>query len=115
MKTDIEYAAMVMGTSLVFSGAHASIKTEALDPYLWPVWRPEHDDGDSRRLEAACMKWCHEYPFSILPIPVYIAWEKVRDARRTGDLVNYRVAVHELAVEIGRVIDNRKVIDGGGV
>jgi hypothetical protein len=112
MKTDIEYAAMVVGISLVFSGAHASIKTESLNPYLWPIWRPERDDGDSRRLEIACLNW----------LPRAVPWPKevtLAYAEFVGFLCSidttpeqYRTAVLALAVAIGKTISAGDAMEG---
>jgi hypothetical protein len=95
-----------MGISLVFSGAHASIKTEALDPYLWPVWNPLHDDGDSRRLEIACLNKLYQTTAATIR-----AWEALNELRHSGkvDPDEYKRRVVALAVAIG------KVIEGGGV
>jgi hypothetical protein len=87
---DIEYAALAMG--------------KVLDAGMRRFWRPLEDDGDSRRLERACMHWLHS---NETKVPVYV-WEldcELDDARRAGSPQEYRAAVFALAVAIGKVID----------
>jgi len=120
MKTDIEYAALPAGLTL-----HWHKVEKGLPPFYIrseterPAWRPLEDDGDSRRLEAACMKWIADHGASLADrgIANFEALEQAMlsalSGRRigydTGDLQAISASVFALAVAIG------KVIDGGGV
>jgi hypothetical protein len=88
---DIEYAALALG--------------KMIDAGMRRFWKPLEDDGDSRRLEAACMRWLHS---NETKVPVHV-WERdceLDDARRAGNAQEYRNAVFELAVAIGKVISS---------
>jgi hypothetical protein len=118
MKTDIEYAALVMGDAVKYKELVSSriefglIKhTKHKGFYVGPrPFDPEHDDGDSRRLEIACLNWIGRV--IECPKSVTLAY-----AEFTGFICGaidiqpeqYRAAVFALAAAIG------KVIDGGGV
>ena len=106
MKTDIEYAALVMGRRVVVrNGQGLQINGGGLETG-W--WRPLGSDGDSRRLEIACLRWIWSDDREV-PVAVWGAESHLEDARRAGSAEEYRAAVFALAVAIG------KVIDGGGV
>ena len=99
MKIDIEYAALVMGW-------RSACMPEGADEF-----RPEHDDGDSRRLEIACLNWM-DHMTDWCPQSVSNAYAEYTGLVTHGvDITpeQYRAAVFALAVAIG------KAIDGGGV
>jgi len=103
MKTDIEYAAMVMGEGFhVRSGA---VFVDHKGSPWSPQWEPLDDDGDSRRLEIACNKWTN---INGADTVCDAHWNYV-DSWDEWNPQAIRAAVFELAVAIG------KVIDGGGV
>jgi hypothetical protein len=119
MKQDIEYAALVMGITLERS-AWVTIAPDFMyqlnmdgSKKLWE-FRPLHDDGDSRRLEIACMSWCEGHIITV-PESVERAVSEVDRARRSGNREWYRCSVFDLAVAIGKVISAGDAIDGGGV
>jgi hypothetical protein len=78
------------------------------------AWRPLEDDGDSRRLEIACLSWCEGHIIT-MPESVERAVSEVDRARRSGNREWYRCSVFDLAVAIGKVISAGDAIDGGGV
>jgi hypothetical protein len=104
MKTDIEYAALVMG----FDDAELDAVTETIITVHLPgmrcFWRPLEDDGDSRRLEIACLQWMARHALSseIEDADGDLEWFR-RWANNTPE--EYRAAVLALAVAIGKVID----------
>lgn len=113
MKTDIEYAAMVMGDAvqrhtdrLIKVNGRLGIVEGAHYFYGDDIWAPDENDGDSRRLEIECLNWSGKYTEEFC-----IAWDALQDIREYGEATpeQYREAVFALAVAIG------KVIDGGGV
>jgi hypothetical protein len=133
MKTDIEYAALVMGIRVEpYRFVHPSISDDptVTEGYVRVTsdginflhrdgsnhfssvfecfWNPLYDDGDSRRLEIACMKWMARHALSseIEDADGDLEWFR-RLANNTPE--EYRAAVLALAVAIG------KVVDGGGV
>lgn len=70
-------------------------------------WAPHLDDGDSRRLEIACINWMlNNRP----NVGILSAYERLVDDRSTAE--KYRAGVLDLAVEIGIAIDYRRK-DGG--
>jgi hypothetical protein len=104
MKQDIEYAALVMG----FDDAEWDAVTETIITVHLPgmrcFWRPLEDDGDSRRLEIACMQGMHSNDSNV---PVHV-WEtdcQLDYARRAGNAQEYREAVFALAVAIGKTME----------
>ena len=104
MKQDIEYAALPMGNQVELLAGH----------YKWvnraKPFRPLTNDGDSRRLERACMRWSlAKYGHGSIPEPFASLIEAVVDARTKGTDAEDNAAVLAWAVAIG------KVIDGGGV
>ena len=98
MKTDIEYAALVMGWTSV-------CMPEGADE-----WSPLDDDGDSRRLEVACQRWMMDGE-SVVPSPVWQHDSWLDDARRAGSSEEYRAAVFALAVAIGKVMEGNDNAD----
>lgn len=122
MKTDIEYAALPTGRRCLITG-DAKVARIQLDPphdlaiECWGFWRPLHDDGDSRRLEAACRNWIARMIRMAVDngcdaeIP-YEIWE-ARDALDTlyesteADVTaeQHCAAVLALAVAIGKVME----------
>jgi hypothetical protein len=110
MKTDIEYAALVMG----FDDAELDAVTETIITVHLPgmrcFWRPLEDDGDSRRLEIACLNWlARAVPWPKAVTLAYTEYSGFVCGSIGINPDNYRAAVFALAVAIG------KVIDGGGV
>jgi hypothetical protein len=108
MKTDIEYAALVMGITLERS-AWVTIAPDFMyqlnmdgSKKLWE-FRPLHDDGDSRRLEIACLNTLYKTTLSTIQ-----AWNSLFDLRHSGkvDPDEYKRRVFALAVAIGKVIDS---------
>jgi hypothetical protein len=96
MKSDIEYAALVMGWK-------SACMPEGADEF-----RPEHDDGDSRRLEIACLNWIGrvmECPTSVSK--AYAEYTGLVCGRISITPDNYRTAVFALAVEIGKVMEGK--------
>ena len=108
MKTDIDYAALGGGVPLRTIATHTGPRTEYRSQGR--EWNPLHDDGDSRRLEIACLNWIGrvmECPKSVIE-----EYSEFIDFVRTSIDIRpeqYRAAVFALAVAIG------KMIDGGGV
>jgi len=105
VKTDIEYAALVMGWTSV-------CMPEGADE-----WSPLHDDGDSRRLENACFRWMaeHEGKYDELPKRVVSERSHLAGVRDYGTDEAVRAAVFALAGAIGKTISAGDAIDGGGV
>lgn len=74
-------------------------------------WDPSTDDGDSRRLEIACLNWIREYKrqFSADLSTTFHAYLWMRDSSASyGKKVTpeqYRAAVLDLAAAIGEVIN----------
>jgi hypothetical protein len=78
--------------------------------YSAPEWAPLENDGDSRRLELACLNWLHNnYPTGST-YPAEIAWaiNEYSLWRWRNDPTEYRRAVVELAAEIGKVMSAGK-------
>jgi hypothetical protein len=107
MKTDIEYAAMVMGKRLHHwdkQGAFIAVD-EAEDDAVC-VFEPMHDDGDSRRLEIACLNWLGrviECPKSVTE--AYAEFSGFVCGAIDIQPEQYRAAVFTLAVAIGKVME----------
>lgn len=110
MNTDeqrkLELAARVMGLKFIrrdfAQGLHL----------LSGVWfRPHTDDGDSRRLELACMKWLaeNEVPHNLAALN-----DEIADPMAKGDAAGTRAAVLALADAIGEVMDAPADIGKGG-
>jgi hypothetical protein len=100
MKQDIEYAALVMGERVIHDCNDRGARITGQED----EWNPLHDDGDSRRLEIACMKGMHSNDSNV---PVHV-WEtdcQLDYARRAGNAQEYRAAVFALAVAIGKTIE----------
>jgi hypothetical protein len=99
MKTDIEYAALVMGGT-----AEYNVEQRLRVKGVAGPWNPLEDDGDSRRLEIACMQGMHSNDSNV---PVHV-WEtdcQLDYARRAGNAQEYRAAVFALAVAIGKTME----------
>lgn len=122
MKTDIEYAALVMGWKVSDGYWETRADTWAYDAendqleYFDEIgavtskrFRPLHNDGDSRRLEIACLNWIGRV--IECPKPASLAYAEFAGFLCGIDITpeQYRAAVYALAAAIG------KVIDGGGV
>jgi hypothetical protein len=103
MKTDIEYAALLVADSMPRAELH---KCGGLwMPSYGYYWKPLEDDGDSRRLEIACLNWLGrviECPKSLT-----LAYAEFAGFLCGIDITpeQYRAAVLALAVAIGKVID----------
>ena len=108
MKTDIEYAALLVADSMPRTELH---KCGGLwMPSYGHYWNPLHDDGDSRRLERACFRWVGaRLNDDALQRKLQPLIESVVAARYNGTDAEDNAAVFALAVAIG------KVIYGGGV
>jgi hypothetical protein len=103
MKTDIEYAALLVADSMPRTELHKC--GELWIPSYGHYWNPLGDDGDSRRLEIACIVWGQNNPrTSTLTTAMVNAWNFRTDAWCTGDAGNIRAAVFALAVAIGKTI-----------
>ena len=114
MKTDIEYAALVMGMpSRICNEWHnkgtLELYIEGIGPsdhLCWHPFNPLHDDGDSRRLERACMRWTFSaYGDGPIPEPLVSLIEAVVDGRYKGSDAEDNAAVYLWAVAIGKVIE----------
>jgi hypothetical protein len=111
MKTDIEYAALVMGWAFVgmatAGNRNAFIVNTGDNPSM--LWNPNGDDGDSRRLEAACWRW-YASASNADQEKLDFAFCTLTDAKCRSDLPEpehlqaIRDAVLALAVAIGKVI-----------
>jgi hypothetical protein len=103
MKTDIEYAALVMGERVIHDCNEFGARITGQED----EWNPLHDDGDSRRLENACFRWMadHEGKHDELPKRVVSERSHLAGVRDYGTDGPVRVAVFDLAVAIGKVID----------
>jgi hypothetical protein len=115
MKTDIEYAALVMGDAVQYKEVIRSriaefglIKHTKRKGFYVGVrpFDPEHDDGDSRRLEIACLRWMMDCE-SVVPPNVWRLASRLDGARITGGADEYRAAVLLLAVAIGKTIEGK--------
>jgi hypothetical protein len=102
MKTDIEYAALVMGERVIHDCNDRGARITGQED----EWNSLHDDGDSRRLEIACLNWIGRV--IECPKSVTLAY-----AEFTGFICGaigiqpeqYRAAVFTLAVAIGKVME----------
>ena len=113
MRTDIEYAALVMGKTFEWycRGAN-NPKGVANVPCLdGEEWKPLHDDGDSRRLEIACLRWMMDGE-SVVPPSVWQHDSRLDGARIAGNADEYRAAVFALAVAIGKTISAGDAMEG---
>jgi hypothetical protein len=106
MKTDIEYAALVMGGT-----AEYNVEQRLRVKGVAGPWNPLEDDGDSRRLEIACNKWINTNGAEADTI-CDAHWNYV-DSWDECDPQAIRAAVFALAVAIGKVISAGDAIDGG--
>jgi len=107
MKTDIEYAARVMGDDLIFYDG--DLYRCGIDDSP-DTWQPLESDGDSRRLEIACLNKLYQTTAATIR-----AWEALNELRHSGkvDPDEYKRRVFALAVAIGKVISCGDAIDGG--
>lgn len=69
-------------------------------------WNPHFDDGDSRRLEIACLNWC-EQNWNTIPLPTrhdifQLGKQVFGEWPRAITPEQYRAAVLDLAAEIGK-------------
>jgi hypothetical protein len=106
MKTDIEYAAMVMGKRLHHwdkQGLFIAVD-EAEDDAVC-VFEPMHDDGDSRRLEIACRNWVNANKDRITHGLGLIGTVELMRHKMDTTAEQYRAAVFALAVAIGKTIE----------
>jgi hypothetical protein len=102
MKTDIEYAAMVMAERVIHDCNDRGARITGQED----EWNPLQDDGDSRRLEIACIVWGQNNPrLSTATRAMVDAWNFRTDAWCTGDAEKIRAAVFALAVAIGKVME----------
>jgi len=92
MKTDIEYAALARG--------------KVYDAGMRRFWRPLEDDGDSRRLEIACLNALDR--MMECRASIHDAFKNYEDVRIDVGLTDeqYRAAVFALAVAIGKQMEN---------
>jgi hypothetical protein len=107
MKTDIEYAALTMGGEQILDRLDCGISVTDSDGRhrSLPHFNPLHDDGDSRRLEIACLNWIGRV--IECPKPASLAYAEFAGFLCGIDITpeQYRAAVFALAVAIGRVIE----------
>jgi hypothetical protein len=106
MKTDIEYAALVMRPVEITDPVHSQCWIE----YYIRETNPLHDDGDSRRLEIACHKWMTIN--GCVAQSVYNAHWDYYEVWGTGDPQAIRAAVFALAVAIGKTISAGDAMEG---
>jgi hypothetical protein len=104
MKTDIEYAALLVADSMPRTELH---KCGGLwMPSYGHYWKPLGDDGDSRRLERACFRWTFSaYGDGPIPEPLFSLIEAVVDARYKGSDAEDNAAVYLWAVAIGKTME----------
>jgi hypothetical protein len=103
MKTDIEYAALVMADSMPRTELHKGVGLWI--PSYGYYWNPLGDDGDSRRLENACFRWMaeHEGKHDELPKRVVSERSHLAGVRDYGTDEAVRATVLALAVAIGKI------------
>ncbi len=78
-------------------------------------YAPDADDGDSRRLEVACIDWmCVEKAKSFGRVAIMAAWNTLTDVRTKTDVPDrpgrYRAAVLALADAIGEVMGGEDAV-----
>jgi hypothetical protein len=102
MKQDIEYAARVMGERVIHDCNEFGARITGQED----EWNPLHDDGDSRRLEIACLNWlARAVPWPKAVTLAYTEYSGFVCGSIGINPDNYRAAVLALAVAIGKVID----------
>ena len=111
MKSDMEYAALVMGRPFEWYCRGANNPNGVANvPCIDGVeWLPLHDDGDSRRLEIACLNWM-DHMTDWCPHSVSNAYAEYTGLVTHGvDITpeQYRAAVFALAAEIGKVMEGK--------
>jgi hypothetical protein len=105
MKTDIEYAALVMGERVIHDCNDRGARITGQED----EWNSLHDDGDSRRLEIACRNWVNANKEKLTHAIYMLLGTIERMRHQIGTTAEqWRTVWHDLAVAIG------KVIDGGG-
>jgi hypothetical protein len=112
MKTDIAYAALPTGhecgerngKTLIHSDdpAATTCGTYGCKKHSWVEWNPLHDDGDSRRLERACVKWLCG---NIYGSDIRALEDACRVVRAIGTDAEDNAAVFALAVAIGKTME----------
>jgi hypothetical protein len=102
MKTDIEYAALLVADSMPRTELHKCVGLWM--PSYGHYWKPLENDGDSSRLEAACFAHLHARGrvFEVERVDEVIL---LREAYPSGDLQDVRAAVFALAVAIGKTME----------
>jgi hypothetical protein len=108
MKTDIEYAALVMGERVIHDCNELGARITGQED----EWNPLHDDGDSRRLEIACLNWIGrviECPKSVTL--AYVEFTGFVCGAIDIQPEQYRAAVFALAVAIGKVMEGNNNAD----
>jgi hypothetical protein len=107
MKTDIEYAALAMGFKhwTYLSGDDTTQGIYILggeDEWFCPL----QDDGDSRRLEIACLNWlARAVPWPKVVTLAYAEYSGFVCGSIGINPDNYRAAVLALAVAIGKTME----------
>jgi hypothetical protein len=99
MKSDIEYAALSHDVPWHLQGGRVWLNG------AW--WNPLGDDGDSRRLEIACLNWLMDAPEAIFDDVMEISGVLYLLRARPLNNAEYRAAVFALAVEIGKVMEGK--------
>jgi len=103
MKTDIEYSSALQVLNPKHWGyAENKWYVSCTNADELKEWNPLHDDGDSRRLEIACLNALY-----LRSEETWSAWEKLESLRDSGkvDSGEYRAAVFALAVAIGKTME----------
>ena len=109
--TDMEYAALVMSSVLTRHASGWYYYSPTLDDAAslsFQPFSPERDDGDSRRLEIACLNWIGrvmECPKSVTKAYAELTGLVCYGGDITPE--QYRAAVFALAVEIGKTIEGK--------
>ena len=104
MKTDIEYAALLVKDSMPRTELH---KCGGLwMPSYGHYWKPLEDDGDSRRLEIACLNWVNANK-NRLTHDIYVLLGTLTLMRHQVDTTaeRWRTVGHDLAVAIGKTME----------
>jgi hypothetical protein len=105
MKTDIEYAALLVADSMPRTELH---KCGGLwMPSYGHYWNPLGDDGDSRRLEIASLNWIRYNHVTLTVAEAYKTLDDLRLRAGVNDVnaEQYRAAVFALAVAIGKTVE----------
>jgi hypothetical protein len=103
MKTDIEYAALLVADSMPRTELH---KGGGLwIPSYGHYWKPLENDGDSRRLEIACRNWVNANKDRITHGLGLIGTVELMRHKIDTTAEQYRAAVFALAAAIGKMIE----------